>query len=94
MNEVLNKKALAEKLAEAHNLTKKEAAEIVELVFDSVKSELSNGGKVDIAGFGKFEVKVRNARTGVNPATGEKIQVPASKVPAFKASKALKESVK
>lgn len=94
MNEVLNKKALAEKLAEVHNLTKKEAAEIVELVFDSVKSELANGGKVDIAGFGKFEVKVRNARTGVNPATGEKIQVPASKVPAFKASKALKESVK
>ena len=94
MNEVLNKKALAEKLAEVHNLTKKEAAEIVELAFDSVKSERVNGGTVDIAGFGKFEVKVRNARTGVNPATGEKIQVPASKVPAFKASKALKESVK
>lgn len=94
MNEVLNKKALAEKVAETHNLTKKEAAEIVELVFDSVKSELANGGKVDIAGFGKFEVKVRNARTGVNPATGAKIQVPASKVPAFKAAKALKETVK
>lgn len=94
MNEVLNKKALAEKLAETHNLTKKEAAEIVELVFDTIKEELSNEGKVDIAGFGKFEVKHRNARLGVNPATGAKIQVAASKVPGFKASKALKDAVK
>lgn len=94
MNDVLNKKVLAEKIAEVHNLTKKEATEIVELVFDTVKDELSKGTKVDIAGFGKFEVKVRNARTGVNPATGEKIQVAASKVPGFKAAKALKEVVK
>jgi DNA-binding protein HU-beta len=94
MNEVLNKKLLADKVAEAHNLTKKEANEIVELVFDTVKEELKNGNKVDFAGFGKFEVKTRNARVGINPSTKEKINVPASKVPGFKAAKALKDAVK
>lgn len=94
MSDVLNKKSLAEVVAEKHNLTKKEANEIVELLFDTVKAELQKGGKVDVAGFGKFEVKTRNARTGINPATKEKINVPASKVPGFKASKALKELVK
>ena len=94
MSEVLNKKVLAEVVAEKHNLTKKEANEIVELVFDTVKAELKKGGKVDVAGFGKFEVKARNARTGINPATKQKIMVPATKVPAFKASKALKDLVK
>lgn len=94
MSDVLNKKLIAEVVAEKHNLTKKEANEIVELVFDSVKEELQKGGKVDLAGFGKFEVKTRNARVGINPATKEKINVPASKVPGFKASKALKDLVK
>ena len=94
MSDVMNKKCLAEVVAEKHNLTKKEASEIVELLFDSVKAELQKGGKVDIAGFGKFEVKQRNARVGIKPATKEKINVPASKVPGFKASKTLKELVK
>lgn len=94
MSDVMNKKVLAEVVAEKHNLTKKEAGEIVELVFDTVKAELQKGGKVDVAGFGKFEVKHRNARVGINPATKAKIEVPASKVPGFKASKTLKELVK
>ena len=55
---------------------------------------LKNGGKVDISGFGKFEVKTRAERIGINPATKEKITVPASKAPGFKASKSLKDAVK
>lgn len=94
MSESINKKCIAEVVADKHNLTKKEATEIVELVFDTVKEELKKGVKVDIAGFGKFEVKTRNARVGINPATKEKIHVPESKVPGFKASKTLKELVK
>ena len=66
----------------------------LDFVFDTLKAELSKGAKVDIAGFGKFEVKVRNAREGINPKTLEKIHVASSKVPGFKAAKALKDAVK
>ena len=90
MAETLNKKSIAELVAEQHNLTKKEAAEIIDLVFDTVSGTL----KVDISGFGKFEVKTRAARTGINPQTKETIKIPASKVPGFKAAKNLKELVK
>lgn len=94
MSDLFNRKSVAEAVAEAHNLTKKEANEIVELVFETIKNELKHGGKVDIAGFGKFEVRTRNARIGINPATKARIDVPASKIPGFKASKLLKELVK
>lgn len=94
MNNVINKKALAEVVAAKTGMTKKAATETVELIFDEITASLSNGDKVDISGFGKFEVKERAERVGINPATKEKITVPASKVPAFKAAKALKETVK
>lgn len=94
MSEVLNKKALSEIVAEKLKLTKKDAAAAVEAVCETVAEELAKGNKVDISGFGKFEVKERAARQGINPATKEAIQIPASKVPAFKAAKALKEAVK
>ena len=89
-----NKKNLADVVAEKHDLTKKEAAEIVDLVFDTITDALKDGEKVDVTGFGKFEVKTRAARTGINPQTKEKIEIPASKVPGFKASKVLKDSVR
>lgn len=92
--EAVNKKVIAESVAEKHNLTKKESAEIVDLVFDTVADALKDGAKVDIAGFGKFEVKTRAARTGINPQTKETIEIPSSKVPGFKASKSLKDLVR
>lgn len=90
----LNKKALIEIIAEEKGYTKKEAGEIVELVIDTMVGTLQKGDTVDLPGFGKFTVKARDARTGINPLTKEKIEIPASKVPAFKASKALKDAVK
>ncbi len=91
---VLTKKSLAEEIAVQHELTKKAAAEIVNYVFDEAVKTLKKGGTVDINGFGKFTIKKRAARTGINPQTKEKIKIKASKVPAFKASKTLKDSVK
>lgn len=90
----LNKKALIEIIAEEKGCTKKEAGEIVELVIDTMVGTLQKGDTVDLPGFGKFTVKTRDARTGINPLTKEKIEIPATKVPAFKASKALKDAVK
>ena len=75
-------------------MTKKAATEVVNDVFESMSKTLANGGVVDINGFGKFTVKTRAARTGVNPRTGEQIKIEASKAPGFKASKTLKELVK
>ena len=92
--EILNKKEIAELVADKHNLTKKEASEIVDLIFDTMAETLKGGNRVDISGFGKFEVKTRAARTGINPQTKEQIEIPESKVPSFKASKNLKDSVR
>lgn len=92
--ETLNKKALAEKISDTVEITKKDATLIVETIFDSIVEAVKNGDKVDIAGFGKFEITERSARTGINPATKEKIQIPATKAPKFKAAKAFKEAVK
>lgn len=92
--ETLTKKVLVEELVKNHHLTKKDAAEIVNNIFDSIGCTLKNGGVVDISGFGKFTVKERKERTGVSPRTGERIKINATKVPSFKASKTLKELVK
>lgn len=94
MTDTLNKKALVDIVAEQTGVTKKSATETVELVFNTIANTLQNGGKVDIPGFGKFEVKHRNSRTGINPATREAIEIPATNVPTFKAAKALKDCVK
>ncbi|MCT6893458.1 MAG: HU family DNA-binding protein [Lactobacillaceae bacterium] len=89
-----NKSDLIDTVAQSTSLTKKDATRAVDAVFESIQDILSKGGKVQLIGFGTFEVRERAARTGRNPQTGEEIQIPASKVPAFKAGKALKESVK
>lgn len=93
--QTLTKKVLAEKLAaENEGMTKKAATETVNYVFDEMANTLKKGGVVDINGFGKFSVKKRAARTGINPSTKEKIKIKATKVPGFKASKTLKDLVK
>ena len=92
--EIMNKKMIAEAVAENQNITKKQANAIVDCVFDTICEALKDGAKVDITGFGKFEVKTRASRTGINPQTKESIEIPATKVPRFKASKTLKDLVR
>lgn len=89
-----NKADLVQNVAEAVGGTKKEVAPVVDAVFEAIQENLSKGEKVQIIGFGNFEVRDRAARKGRNPQTGDEIQIPASKVPAFKPGKALKEAVK
>jgi DNA-binding protein HU-beta len=91
---VITKKVLAEELADKQGLTKKDAAEAVNFLFEQISKGLKKGETVDINGFGKFVVKKRAARNGINPLTKEKIKIKASKVPGFKASKTLKDLVK
>ncbi len=90
----MNKGELVSSVAEGAGLSKKDAEKAVAAVFDSITTALTSGDKVQLVGFGTFEVRDRAARTGHNPKTNESIQIPASKVPAFKAGKALKDSVK
>ena len=90
----MNKTELVAAVAEKTELTNKDATKAVEAVFDTIQETLANGEKVQLIGFGNFEVRDRAARKGRNPQTGEEIEIPASKVPAFKAGKALKEAVK
>jgi len=89
----LNKQELVANVAEQAGLTKKDAEKAVNAVFETVKGALSGGDKVQLIGFGTFEVKARKARKGRNPQTGKEINIPASKNPVFKAGKALKDSV-
>ena len=84
---------LVASVAERTELTKKDAEKAVNAVFESVKGALAKGGKVQLIGFGTFEVRKRAARKGRNPQTGKEIKIPASKNPVFKAGKALKEAV-
>ncbi len=92
--ESLNKKALVERVALATNKTKKDTNTMVDAIFSEITAALSEGTNVDISGFGKFEVKDRKERKGINPITKESILIPATKAPGFKASKNLKEAVK
>ena len=89
-----NKQDLIAKIAETAELSKKQAALVVNTVFDTISESLSNGEKVQIIGFGSFDVRERAERKGRNPQTGAELVIPASKVPGFKAGKALKEVVK
>lgn len=88
-----NKQDLITKVAEATSLTKKDSAAAVDAVFATITNYLSAGEKVQLIGFGNFEVRERAARTGRNPQTGQEIKIAASKTPAFKAGKALKDVV-
>ncbi|MBQ5783138.1 MAG: HU family DNA-binding protein [Oscillospiraceae bacterium] len=89
----MTKVELIAKVAEKTNSTKKEAELAVSAVIEAITETLAEGEKVSIVGFGTFEVKDRKEREGHNPKTNEKIVIPASKAPAFKAGKALKEAV-
>ena len=90
----MNKSELVGAVSEKAEVSKKEADKVVNAVFESIGDSLAGGEKVQIIGFGTFEVRQREAREGRNPATGNKITIPALKVPAFKAGKALKDKVK
>ena len=90
----MNKTELVAAVAAKAELSKKDAEAAVKAVFDSVKDALAEGDKVSLIGFGTFSVKTRAARTGLNPRTKETIEIPESKVPAFKAGSALKDAVK
>ena len=89
----MNKTDLINSVAEKAELTKKDATQAVDAVFDTILNALKAGGTVQLIGFGNFEVRERAARKGRNPQTGEEIEIAASKVPAFKPGKALKEAV-
>ena len=91
---VMNKAELVGNVATATGLAKKDATRAVDAVFSSIQASLAKGEKVQLIGFGNFEVRNRAARKGRNPQTGAEIQIPASKVPAFKPGKALKDAVK
>lgn len=90
----MNKTDLINAVAEKSELSKKDAAKAVDAVFETVMDSLAKGEKVQIIGFGNFEVRERAARKGRNPQTGEEIEIPANKVPAFKAGKALRDAVR
>jgi DNA-binding protein HU-beta len=89
-----NKQDLVDAVSRETGLTKKDATTAVDATFNAIESYLKRGDKVQLIGFGNFEVRDRAARTGRNPRTGESIKIAASKVPAFKAGKALKDAVK
>ncbi len=89
----MNKNELIAKVADDTDLSKADATRAVDAVFDTISSQLSGGEEVRLVGFGTFSVSQRRATEGRNPRTGEKIQIPASKQPKFKAGKQLKESV-
>ena len=90
----MTKRELIEKLAEkVKDLSLKDAELIVNTVFDSMTEALASGDRIEIRGFGSFQVKERRAREGRNPRTGEKVSVASKKVPFFKVGKELKERV-
>ncbi|KGX92168.1 transcriptional regulator [Pontibacillus halophilus JSM 076056 = DSM 19796] len=90
----MNKTDLINAVAEKSDISKKDATKAVDAVFESITDSLKDGDKVQLIGFGNFEVRERAARKGRNPQTGEEIEITASKVPAFKPGKALKDAVK
>ena len=89
----MNKTELIAAVAEKTGLTKKDAERVINATFETMTASLAKGDKVAVSGFGNFEVKAREARVGRNPRTKETIEIPATRVPTFKASKALKDNV-
>ena len=90
----MTKNEFVDRVADKRGLGKGEAAKAVDAVLDSLQEVQSRGGEVNFTGFGKFTVADRSARQGVNPQTGEKIQIAASRVPRFSAGSQLKSAVK
>lgn len=90
----MNKSELVKSVANRAELSQKDAKKAIEAVFGAIEETLAKGEKVQIIGFGTFEVRSRAARKGRNPQTGKEIAIPATKVPAFKSGKELKDAVK
>lgn len=90
----MNKTELVDAVADAADISKASASKAIDALLDSVTTTLAKGDKVTLIGFGTFEVRERSARTARNPRTGEPIEIAATKVPAFKAGKKLKDAVK
>lgn len=89
----MNKVELIAQIAEKSALSKKDAEKALAATVDAITEAVSNGDKVQLVGFGSFEVKQREARVGRNPKTKEAIEIPAARVPVFKAGRALKDAV-
>ena len=90
----MNKTELINAVAETSGLTKKDSETALNAILDAIQNAMKNGDKVQLVGFGSFEVKERAARTGKNPATGATIEIPASKAPVFKAGQAFKDAIR
>lgn len=91
----MNKAQLADLVAAKQNLSKKQAEDIINLIFDTIISVMKSGGEVTITGFGAFEARIRKGRTGVNPRSPtQRIQIPSVRVPKFKAGKTLKDALR
>jgi nucleoid DNA-binding protein len=90
----MTKSEFVDKLAKEGKITKKLTTESIELVFSTIGEALVNGDEIAVPGFGKFSIVVRKARTGLNPRTKEKLNIPETKAPKFSAATALKESIK
>ena len=89
----MKKTELIAAVAEQSGLSKKDAEKALSATIDTIVKAVAEGDKIQLTGFGTFEQRQRNARTGVDPRTGNSIEIPASKVPAFKAGKAFKDAV-
>lgn len=89
----MKKTELIAAIAEQSGLSKKDAEKALSATLDTIVNAVAEGDKIQLTGFGTFEQRQRNARTGVDPRTGNSIEIPASKVPAFKAGKAFKDIV-
>ncbi|NER40357.1 HU family DNA-binding protein [Bacillus megaterium NBRC 15308 = ATCC 14581] len=90
----MNKAELIDAVATKSELTKQDSRKAVDALFETISNTLAKRRKIQLLGFGTFEVRERAERTGRNPQTGEEMTIPASKVPAFKPGKELKESIK
>ncbi|MHB0968569.1 MAG: integration host factor subunit beta [Thermoanaerobaculia bacterium] len=90
---VMTKAELVDEVAHTVQLTKKQAETIVNIVFDSIVDSLRAGEKIELRGFGSFRLRSRKSRTGRNPKTGQKVDVPSKKIPYFKPGKELKELI-
>lgn len=90
MPKYVNKESLTDSLSTKFNMKKKEAAEIVNTVFEEMSAALESEGSVEITGFGKFIIFDRKSRMGINPVTKERMEIPATKLPKFKPSQTLK----
>ncbi len=89
----MTKADLVERVAKEADMTKKDAEQLVEIIFDSIVASLNKGEKIELRGFGSFRVRQRNARKGRNPKTGDSVDIPAKRVAYFKPGKELKELI-